>query len=283
SLLAAGKHVVVEKPFALTTAAADARIARADESGRCLTVYQNRRWDPDFRAVRDGVSSGRIGEVFHVEAFVGGYGHPCRYWHSHEPVSGGVVYDWGSHYLDWILQLVPAPITTVSGARHKRVWHDVTNADMARVSVRFAGGEEAVFVHSDIAAAPKPKWYVLGTRGAMTAEWREERLLTRGASAEIVESALMRTDVPAVVRVHTADGAGRTNVEAVALPPRLAAPFHRNLADHLLTGEPLAVTTAEARRTTAVLEAASASAQRDGDPVRLDEEQWTGERASRTR
>ncbi|MGH8903593.1 MAG: Gfo/Idh/MocA family protein [Egibacteraceae bacterium] len=268
AMLRAGKHVVVEKPFALTVAEADAVIGAAAESGRALTVYQNRRWDPDFRAVLACVRSGRIGEVFHVEAFVGGFAHPCRYWHSHEPVSGGVIYDWGSHYLDWILQIVDTPVAAVSGARHKRVWRDVTNADMARVTIRFTGGEEAEFIHSDIAAAPKPKWYVLGTRGAITAEWREERTIARGVSGELVATPLALTDAQADVRVHIPDGTRRAHVEALVLPPRIEAPFHRNLADHLLTGEPLAVTPAQARRTTAVLEAASRSAREDGRLVR---------------
>ncbi len=51
-MLHAGKHVVVEKPFCLTTAEADALIALADERRRLLTVYQCRRWDPDYLAIR---------------------------------------------------------------------------------------------------------------------------------------------------------------------------------------------------------------------------------------
>jgi scyllo-inositol 2-dehydrogenase (NADP+) len=270
AMLRAGKHVVVEKPFTLTLADAEAVITAATTAKRSLTVYQNRRWDPDFRAVRRCVRSGRIGDAFHVETFVGTFAHPCQYWHSHEPVSGGVIYDWGSHYLDWILQLVDLPVAVVSGTRHKRVWHDVTNADMARVSIRFRGGQEAEFIHSDVAAAPKPKWYILGTRGAITAEWLQERLTERSVSGELIETPLARTDSQAAVRVHTPDGRGGAHVETLALPPRLDAPFHRNLADHLLTGEPLEVTPAQAYRTTAVLEAASQSARRNGAVVQLN-------------
>ncbi|MGH8907462.1 MAG: Gfo/Idh/MocA family protein [Egibacteraceae bacterium] len=270
SMLRAGKHVVVEKPFALRRAEAEAVIAAAQAVRRSLTVYQNRRWDPDFRAVRGCVCGGRVGDVFHVETFVGAFAHPCRYWHSHEPVSGGVIYDWGSHYLDWILQLVDAPVTAVSGARHKRVWHDVTNADMARVSIRFEDGQEAEFLHSDVAAAPKPKWYVLGTQGAVTAEWRQEHSAERSVSGELIHTPLPRTDAQAAVRVHTPDGMGGAHVELLALPGRLDAPFHRNLADHLLTGEPLEVTPAQAHRTTAVLEAASESALHGGALVHLN-------------
>jgi len=182
--LDAGKHVVVEKPFALSTDEADTMVAVAAERDRVLAVYQNRRWDADYLAVKQLVRSGAVGEVFHVETFVGSYGHPCNYWHSDEAVSGGAIYDWGSHYLDWVLDLLPGEVDFVTATTHKRVWHDVTNADHSRVTLRFTDGVEAQFVHSDLAAAAKPKWYVLGTGGASrrtggTREWSPARRSAR--------------------------------------------------------------------------------------------------------
>ncbi|HUY60893.1 MAG TPA: ThuA domain-containing protein, partial [Candidatus Dormibacteraeota bacterium] len=170
--LAAGKHVVVEKPLCLTVAEADHMIAAAAAAERTLTVYQSRRWDPDFLAVRGAVAEGRLGDLFHAETFVGGFGHPCGYWHSHQPVSGGVIYDWGSHYIDWLLELFPGRVVQVNAWRQKRVWHDVTNDDQVRILMTFDDGAQAEFLHSDIAAARKPKWYVLGTAGAIVAHWR---------------------------------------------------------------------------------------------------------------
>src|SRR5260370_9497968 len=107
-----------------------------------------------------------------MESFIGGYSHLCDYWHSHEPISGGTIYDWGSHYFDWILQLFPGAVKTVSAHAHKRVWHDVTNSDQARVDLTFANGAEASFLQSDIATGVKRKRYGLGTPGAIVGEWR---------------------------------------------------------------------------------------------------------------
>ena len=106
--IAAGKHVVLEKPFAIRTAEADEVLAAADGAGLLAVVYQNRRFDPDHLAVRRIIERGDIGEVFHIETFVGGYGHPCNLWHSDEGVSGGAFYDWGSHLLDQVLDLIPS-------------------------------------------------------------------------------------------------------------------------------------------------------------------------------
>ena len=85
------------------------------------------------------------------------------------------LYDWGSHLIDQILSLHPGPIDHVTCIEHKRKWHDVTNADHTTVALRFRDGTEAVFVHSDLAAALKPRWYLLGTEGAITSTWRQEQ------------------------------------------------------------------------------------------------------------
>ena len=261
--LTAGRHVVVEKPFCLTVEEADTQLALAAETGRTLAVYQNRRWDSDYLALRRAVRSGVIGELFHLETFVGGYGHPCNYWHSDEQASGGAVYDWGSHYLDWVLDLVPDEVAWVSATAHKRVWHDVTNADHTRVLLHFAGGAEAEFTVSDLAAMAKPKFYALGTTGTVVGEWRRERVLARGATGLLEEDVLALADSPARMRLVTADGSDTV----LATPPALPQPFHRELADQLLSSIPMSVTPQQSRRTVAVMQAASASARAGGRPV----------------
>src|SRR5581483_1870260 len=222
----------------------------AGTAHRVLTVYQSRRWDPDYIALRKTVESGRIGDLFYMESFIGGFSHPCDYWHSHEPISGGMIYDWGSHYFDWVLQLFGGAVTAVSAVAHKRVWHDVTNADQVRVDLTFDGGQQATFMQSDIAAALKPKWYVLGTEGAVVGSWRPD------ADPPAEQPAIVTVSRPA------------SGVETLTLAPRDDGGFYRNLADHVAWGEPLAVLPEESRRTVAVMEAATDSIARGG--VRLD-------------
>jgi len=257
--LEAGKHVVCEKPFALRVEETDRMLAEAAGRGRLLTVYQSRRWDPDYVALREAVLRGAIGELFYMEAFIGGFGHPCSYWHSHEPISGGTIYDWGSHYFDWVLRLFREEVTAVSAVAHKRVWHDVTNSDQVRVDLMFAGGRQASFLQSDIAAAGKPKWYLLGTGGAIVGDWRYESVKARAWTGDLIEDRLAPSEAPAELTVHRPAGGGRTHRETLALRPRVRNGFYRNLADHLLLGEPLAVPAEEARRNVGVMEAAARS------------------------
>ena len=265
--LEAGTSVVVEKPFCLTVAEADEMIGLAADRALALAVYQNRRWDPDYLALRTAIRSGVIGDVFHYESFVGGFGHPCNYWHSDEAVSGGAIYDWGSHYLDWLLDLFPQQVSHVTAASHKRRWHDVTNADHSRVTVRFVDGVEGEFVHSDLAAALKPKWYVLGTEGAIVGDWRQTSVLSRTSIGTLAEDRLAPADAPADLRVVSADG----SETRLALPPRPQHPFHRELADQLLSGAPMSVTPQGSRRNVAVMQAAMMSARDDARPQPLPE------------
>ncbi|MFN2569054.1 MAG: Gfo/Idh/MocA family protein, partial [Candidatus Dormibacteria bacterium] len=268
--VSAGKHVVSEKPLALRTADADRMIAAARASRRVLTTYQNRRWDPDFVALRQAIASGAIGEPFYLEMFVGGFGHPCPYWHSHEAVSGGTLFDWGSHYIDWILELIDAPIASVRAQAHKRVWHDVSNHDQVRVDLTFGDGRQAMFLHSDVAAALKPKWYVLGTAGSLVGEWRTEVLQSRGLTGELLEDRLAPADAGAALRLVRPNGFGATHEEAIALAPRRPHGFYRNLADHLHWDEPLEVPAEQGRRSLAVMEAATTSLAEGGAPVTTD-------------
>jgi predicted dehydrogenase/type 1 glutamine amidotransferase len=266
-MLRAGKHVVSEKPFCITTAEADALIELAQEQRRALTVYQCRRWDADYLAIQQVLKRGVIGDVFHIETFIGGYAHPCDYWHSHEPISGGVFYDWGSHYLDWILNLIPDTVESVRGVEHKRVWHDVTNADQSSVYLRFAGGQEAIFMHSDIAAALKPKWYILGERGAIVGHWRQETIKTRRWSGDLIEERLAPAEALPNLYVLTREVGDLIHEQQLMLPRVPPYAFHRNLANHLHYGEPLAVPPEEARRNIVIMEAAKYSAEHNGVTV----------------
>lgn len=269
-MLAANKHVVSEKPFCLTTTEADDMIQLAQERQRLLTVYQCRRWDLDFLAIRRVMQQGLIGPIFHMETFIGSYAHPCDYWHSHEPISGGVFYDWGSHYLDWILQLIPSRVSSVRAVEHKRVWHDVTNADQSTVSLLFAGGQEATFIHSDIAAALKPKWYILGERGAIVGNWRLETIKSRRWSGDLIEERLAPSEALPQLTLYVYERGGGIHEQRLSLPGAPQYAFHRNLANHLLCGDVLAVSPQEARRTIAVMEAATYSAKHGGACVALD-------------
>lgn len=270
-MMAAGKHVVCEKPLALNRRETDALTESAAEHGVHLSCHQNRRWDPDYLAVKQSVTEGLIGDCFYIETFVGRFHHPCGYWHSHAAVSGGTSYDWGAHYLDWIVSLIPEPIEAVLGTRHKRVWHDVTNADQERIQIRFAGGKEAEFIHSDIAAARKPKWFLLGTAGAIVGHWRDVTSYQIDPLLYFEQHDIPATEMNPDLTVFQRHRDGQVIDRKPAIPQREHYRFHANLADHLLLGEPIVAPLVDSVKVVAILEAAARSMANGGSLEVIDD------------
>ncbi|MBI2910851.1 MAG: Gfo/Idh/MocA family oxidoreductase [Chloroflexi bacterium] len=269
AMLRAGKHVICEKPLCVNVEQANELISTARSHEVALTVHQNRRWDSDFLALRRAVDGGALGEIFNVETFVGDFAHPCRYWHSDSTISGGAIYDWGSHHTDWILQLMPGMPAVVSATAHKRVWHDVTNFDQVRVRLLWSDGREAEFFHSDVAAVRRPKFYLQGTAGTLTGHYRSVAFERIDRARGYVREQAHYAEAPAELTLARYDSGYGISETKLPLPPPQPFAFHRNLADHLHLGEPLAVTPESARRVIAVLEAAQQSASHGGTPVLL--------------
>ncbi len=269
-MMAAGKHVVCEKPLALNGKETAAMAEMADIQRVHLSCHQNRRWDADYLAIKQALDEGLIGELFYLETFVGGFSHPCGYWHSHAAISGGTAYDWGAHYLDWVVSLMPERVVSVISTRQNRVWHDVTNADQERIQIRFAGGQEAEFMHSDIAGVRKPKWYLLGTEGAIVGHWRDVRTYEIDPLLYFHQHDIPATEMVPDLTLHRRHHSGQMVAQKLALPKREHHLFHRNLADHLLTGEPIVAPLKDSVQVVAILEAAAKSAAKGGTPEVLD-------------
>jgi scyllo-inositol 2-dehydrogenase (NADP+) len=243
-------HVVLEKPMALTVDECDELMSLATDRDKLLVVYQNRRYDSDFVTMKKLIQSGAIGEVFQYDSFVGGFSEPCTYWHSDDAVSGGAIFDWGSHFLDQILDVISDPIEYVTGFNHKRRWMHATNADHAQVTLTFSTGKQATFVNSDLAAARKPKFYVLGTEGAIVGDWD---LAAEPAVA----------DLPAVLSIHR-EGGHRELVDLEQVEPYA---FHASLVDHLRDDKEMEVTALQSRNVVGIMQAAEQSALQSGRPV----------------
>jgi len=268
-LLRAGKHVVIEKPMCLQRDDADRIIATAREHGRSVTVHQSRRWDTDFLAVRRLVEEGELGDVFNIETFVGGFDHPCRAWHSEESVSGGAVYDWGSHHVDWIMLLHGGAPSRILCTTHSRVWQDTTNVDQLSLWMQWEDGREATFRQSDVCAIRRPKFHIQGTAATLEGHYRPLRTETVVSGRGYTEHTSHHAEAPVDLRVVRYDG-GYGTVESTVRPaPHPGWGFHRNLADHLLLGEELAVRPEESRDVVAVLEAAQRSGAEGGTLIEL--------------
>jgi len=249
--LSRGIHVILEKPMALTVQEYDELIALATSKELLLVVYQNRRFDEDFVTMKKLIDDGVIGDVFLYESFVGGYAKPCSFWHSMVDVSGGAIFDWGSHFIDQILAVMPGEVASVTGINQKRMWDHVTNADHADVAITFTDGARAVFTNSDLAAARKPKFYVLGTTGAIVGNWDPAAGTTPA-------------DLPAILTIHRSDGSSEVISNSTVAPHS----FHQSVVAFINNKVPMNITTHQSRDVVSIMQAAEESALANGHPVK---------------
>lgn len=183
--LEAGRHVVCEKPMAITTAECDRMIAAARKKKVLVTAYHNRHWDGCIVNALKLIKKGAIGDVIRVEAHMGGYRKPRSWWRSSKSISGGIAYDWGVHLLEYTLQIMDAAIVEVTGFAKRGFWAKSckwkadTNEDEAFLSVRYADGRWSTLCITSIDSNPKKgQLEVTGTKGTLIFGGKEWEIVT---------------------------------------------------------------------------------------------------------
>ena len=172
----AGLPVVVDKPFAATSADAERVVAAADRAGVLLTVFQNRRWDGDFLTVRRLVDDGRLGAVRRLESRFERWRPEVKPgWREGTAPedAGGLLFDLGSHLVDQALQLL-GPVEAVHAELDVRRAGTAVDDD-SFVSLRHAGGARSHLWASAVAAHLAPRFRVLGERAAYTVDGLDVR------------------------------------------------------------------------------------------------------------
>lgn len=243
--LKAGKNVVCEKPFAVTTEECDAMIKTAKAKKLMISTYHNRHWDGFIMQAVKAIKSGVIGDVVRVEAHMGGYEKPGDWWRSSKSISGGVLYDWGVHLLEYCLQIIKSDIVEVTGfckcghwAKHC-AWKADTIEDEGFAVVRFANGCWLTLSLTQIDANPKTDRGMLeitGTKGTYVMGHDQWQIITPQD--------------------------GQTVVTKGKSPAGESWRFYQNIADHLVKNKPLIITGEWARRPIHIIDLAGQSAKK---------------------
>jgi scyllo-inositol 2-dehydrogenase (NADP+) len=120
--LKAGKHVVVEKPFTITSADAKSLITLAKNKNRVLSVYQNRRYVSDFLTIRQLLEENKLGPVVEFEAHYDRYRPELRpnAWREENEPGSGILYDLGAHIIDQAFCLFGLPKFVTADIRIQR-------------------------------------------------------------------------------------------------------------------------------------------------------------------
>ncbi|MFG2096663.1 Gfo/Idh/MocA family oxidoreductase [Streptomyces sp. NPDC048612] len=163
--LEAGLPVVVDKPLAATAAEAEKLAALADDRGLLLSVFQNRRWDNDFRTVRALVEEGALGDVQRFESrFERWRPQPKGGWReSGDPEEiGGLLYDLGSHLVDQALTLFGPVVSVYAESDIRRPGAEAD--DDTFLALTHAGGVRSHLWVSATTAMLGPRFRVLGSK-----------------------------------------------------------------------------------------------------------------------
>lgn len=171
--LKAHKHVICEKPVALSVSDLEQMIACAKENGVLFTVHQNRRFDVDFLAMKQLCQGGEIGAPIRIESRIhGSRGIPSD-WRGLRQYGGGMLYDWGVHLIDQILCLFPQKLTEVNC-----LFDHITNKEVDdgfRLQLCFEGGVEAFVEVGTYNFLPMPRFYLLCEKGtARLEDWQQK-------------------------------------------------------------------------------------------------------------
>ena len=157
--------------------------------------------------------------------------------------------------MDWVLNLIPAKVSVVTGSMQKKVWMDVDIEDEIRANLLFKNGVTAVINYSTISCVRPPLWRILGTKGAIEDSGRGP---IAGATIPGYGEKLIGYSSSSL-QIETVDG-GKIHKSEVPYKESDWLFYYMDLADHLLRGKPVPVSGEEGRQVVAVLETAEKSA-----------------------
>ena len=168
--MAAGKHVISEKPVTLSSRDLQAMIDASRKYGRIFSVHQNRRWDEDFLIIKQIYDQNSLGRVFNIESRVHGSRGVPGDWRNTWLQGGGMILDWGVHMLDQLLMLVDEPVvSTFCTVSH--VTNDEVD-DGFKAIITFGSGLTAQVEVGTSNFINLPRWYMQGENGtAVIHDW----------------------------------------------------------------------------------------------------------------
>ena len=176
--LRAKKHVICEKPVALSVSDFDEMTEAAKEAGVIFSVHQNRRWDVDYLAIKSLIESGEIGETINIESRIhGSRGIPSD-WRCHKQYGGGMILDWGVHLIDQMLKLIPSRIVRVYCENTNITTDEVDDGFNLRLT--FEDGKRAVIEVGTYNFIAMPRFYMQAKNGsALIEDWQKKCVVSK--------------------------------------------------------------------------------------------------------
>lgn len=166
----AGKNIICEKPVAMSVADLDEMIEAVEKAGVKFTVHQQRRFDKDYRSVKECYDKNMVGDVYAIKSSLYGYNGNMHDWHVYKSEGGGMLYDWGVHLIDQILYMVDSRLVSVYADVRNVINKEVD--DYFKILLRFENNvtaeiELGTYYLSDRKDWFERHWFVGGNKGSM--------------------------------------------------------------------------------------------------------------------
>lgn len=163
--LEAGKNVVVDKPFTITTAEADELIALAKEKNLILSVYQSRRFDSDFYTIQKVIKNGLLGDIVELESRYDRFRNYLKpnAWREEDIPGAGILYDLGAHLIDQAQILFGLPMAVTADIRIQRKGGKAT--DNFELILHYPG-IKVTLKGGMLVKEPLPRFILLGINGS---------------------------------------------------------------------------------------------------------------------
>lgn len=153
----AHKDIICEKPVALSVAELDEMVRVVNDCGVKFTVHQQRRFDKDFRTVKEIYDKNLLGNIYTVKSSLYGFNGNMHDWHVHISEGGGMLYDWGVHLLDQLLWMIQSKIVSVYADVRNVINEEVD--DYFNILLKFANGVTAQIELGTYYLSDKPGWF----------------------------------------------------------------------------------------------------------------------------
>jgi len=165
--LAAGKHVLSQKPFVEDLATGRELVEEAERRGVKLAVNQNGRWAPHLAWLREAVAAGLIGEVTGVRVAIR-WNHGWISGTPFEAVDDLVLWDFGIHWFDFLVSVIGERALRVHATTARAAGQTVRPPLLAQALVSFTGGQASLTFDGDTRYGPQDSTVVIGTRGTVS-------------------------------------------------------------------------------------------------------------------
>ncbi len=264
---AAHKAVICEKPAAMTVAQFDRMVEVTQQAGVLFTVHQQRRWDKDFRIMKEVYDNRLVGDMYVIKSQLYGVNGNMHDWHVYPEIGGGMLYDWGVHLIDQMLYMVDSEIDSLYADLRNVINKNVD--DYFNILLKFKNGVTAEIELGTYYLTPKRAWFIGGRTGSALIDGFD-------GEGKIVRTAHLLENVPGRI---TMTAAGPTRSFGPPEPGLLREEplpevdvSHRNYFEHFFKAfngeEELIVKPEQVRRVLQVMEAVRQSA-KTGEAVRF--------------